>query len=68
MPRIFIEPGDRGGYVALRNKRVIARGDTQAETGAKAHEKDPSATIEAARVRTTENGKPDEYRVLYNGE
>jgi hypothetical protein len=60
MPKIFIEPGERSGYVAIQNKQIVGRGSTQAEAGERAHRKDPSATVEAARVRTTENGKPDE--------
>ncbi len=67
MPKIFIEPGERSGSVAIRNKQVITRGGTQEAAGEKAHRKDPTATVEAARVRTTGNGKPDEYRVLYQG-
>ena len=67
MAKIFIEPGKKSGYVAIQNKQIIAQADTQARAGAKAHRIDPTATVEAARVKTTENGKPDEFRVLYHG-
>jgi hypothetical protein len=67
MPKIIVEPGKKSGYVAIQNKEIIAQGDTQAKAAQRAHRKDPTATLEAARVRTTENGKPDEFRVLYHG-
>lgn len=67
MPKIIIEPGKRSGYVGIQNKQIVARGSTQGEAGKRSHRKDPSATVEAARVRTTENGKPDEFLVLYHG-
>lgn len=62
MPRLFVEPrGDM--YVVLNNNgRVQAQARTQAKAIEKAHALDPDADVKAARVRTTEHGKPDQWR------
>ena len=65
MANIIVEPEDDGGYAALQNGRVVVRGKTQKETGDIAHDLRPNDTIEAARVRTTEDGIPDEFRKLH---
>lgn len=39
MRKIIIEPGERSGYVGIQNKRIVVRGSTQEETGARAHRK-----------------------------
>ncbi len=65
MANIIVEPEESGGFAALKNGRVIVRGGTQREAGARAHELRPRDTIEAARVRTTGEGIPDEFRKLH---
>jgi hypothetical protein len=61
MPKLFVEP--RGEmYVVLKNHRVQAKARTQEKAIEKAHALDPEADIKAARVRTTEHGKPDQWR------
>lgn len=65
MGNIIVEPEDDGGYVALKNGKVVVRGATQKQTGDKAHDLRPNDTIEAARVRTTDDGIPDEFRKLH---
>jgi hypothetical protein len=62
--KIIVEPDDEG-YAALLNGKVVVRGKTQKETGERAHELRPYDAVEAARVRTTEEGKPDEFRLLH---
>ncbi len=68
MPKIIVEPSENGGYDAIQSKKVIAHGRTQGLTGERAHRLDPAATVEAARVRWTTDGKPDKFRVLYHGD
>jgi len=65
MGNIIVEPEDDGGYAALKNGKVVVRGVTQKQTGDKAHDLRPNDTIEAARIRTTEDGIPDEFRKLH---
>jgi len=66
MANVIVEPDKReGGYRAMQRGRVVARGDTQRETGEKAHELRPHDTIEAARVRDTDEGIRDEFRLLH---
>jgi hypothetical protein len=66
MAEIFVErKNDDGAWVARRNKQVIARGDTQAKTAEKAHKMYPEDRIFGERVRETEGGSPDKWRVLY---
>jgi hypothetical protein len=65
MGNIIVEPEEDGGYAALKNGKVVVRGVTQKQTGDKAHDLRPNDTIEAARVRTTEDGIPDEFRKLH---
>jgi hypothetical protein len=65
MGNIIVEPEEDGGYAALKNGKVVVRGATQKQTGDKAHDLRPSDTIEAARVRTTDDGIPDEFRKLH---
>ena len=61
MPTLFVEPRD-GNSVVLKNHKVQATAKTQEKAIDKAHALDPDADVKAARVRTTENGKPDEWR------
>ena len=65
MGNIIVEPEDDGGYAALKNGKVVVRGVTQKQTGDKAHDLRPNDTIEAARIRTTVDGIPDEFRKLH---
>lgn len=65
MGNIIVEPEENGGYAALKNGKVVVRGATQKQTGDKAHDLRPNDTIEAARVRTTDDGIPDEFRKLH---
>ncbi len=62
MTDIFVEQKDDGTYKATQNKRVIAKGDTQAEAIAKAHQVKPNDPILAERVRNTKVGSPDKWR------
>lgn len=65
MGNIIVEPEEDGGYAALKNGKVVVRGATQKQTGEKAHDLRPNDTIEAARVRTTDDGIPDKFRKLH---
>jgi hypothetical protein len=61
MPKLFVE--HRGEiYVVLKNRRIQAKARTQEKAIEKAHAVDPEADVKAARVRTTEYGKPDQWR------
>jgi hypothetical protein len=62
---IYVERENDGTYVATQNKRVIATGNTQAETAATAHRKRPDDPILAERVRDTKSGSRDKWRRLY---
>jgi hypothetical protein len=66
MPNVTIEPRDED-FVALLKGRIVARGDTQEECGANAHEERPADHIRAARTRDTKYGKRDQFRTLYKG-
>jgi hypothetical protein len=46
------------GYRAMQRGKVIVRGE-------RAHELRPNDTIEAARVRDTDEGIRDEFRLLH---
>ena len=61
MAEIFVEQRD-GEYVALRNKRTVARGATQATAAQNAHERFPDDTIFLERVREVESGGRDKWR------
>lgn len=66
MANVIVEPDkDEGGYRAMQRGKVIVRGETQKETGERAHELRPNDTIEAARVRDTGEGIRDEFRLLH---
>jgi hypothetical protein len=62
MKNVFVERKPNGNYAATHNKKVIATGGTQAETIAKAHKKEPDASILAERVRDTKGGSRDKWR------
>ena len=62
MPKLFVEPRGEMYVVLNNNGRVQARARTQVKAIAKAHALDPEADVKAARVRTTECGKPDQWR------
>jgi len=49
-------------YVVLKDHKVKAKARTQEKAIEKAHALDPEADVKAARVRTTENGNPDQWR------
>ena len=61
MSNVYIEKRD-DGYVAIQNKQVITKGNTQASTADNAHRMSPDASILAARVRLTGEGSPDKWR------
>jgi hypothetical protein len=65
MANIIVEPEKDGGFAALKNGKVVVRGETQREAADKAHDLRPNDTIEAARLRTTAEGTPDEFRKLH---
>jgi hypothetical protein len=52
-------------YKATQGGRKIAEGKTQNEAAWNAHKKVPKAPILAQRVKTTDNGFPDEFRRIY---
>jgi hypothetical protein len=62
MAKLFVEPRGETYVVLNNNGRVQARGRTQAKAIEKAHALDPEADVKAARVRTTDYGKPDQWR------
>lgn len=62
---VFVEERD-GEYVALENRHIICRGQTQRACGEKAHRLHPSATIFGERVRDTNVGGRDKWRVLHH--
>jgi hypothetical protein len=64
MSNVFIESDDEG-YKAIQNRKVIARGNTQLETGEKAHDMRPNDTILAERQRHTDEGSPDKWRRMF---
>ena len=64
MSNIFVEQTD-AGYVARQNHQVIAKGDTQAATAAKAHRLKPEDPVLAERVRMTKGGSRDKWRRVY---
>jgi hypothetical protein len=65
MSDVFVERKDDGTYVAYQNKRVIARGSTQAETAEKAHRNAPGDPVFVERVRDTKGGSRDKWRRVY---
>lgn len=65
MSNIYVEREENGKYVALQNKKVIATGDTQAQTAAKAHAKRPDDPVLAERVRDTNVGSRDKWRRIH---
>jgi len=62
MSNVFVERKGDGTYAAIQDKKVIARGDTQAETIDKARDKRPHDSILAERVRDTDVGSRDKWR------
>ena len=64
MSNVFIER-EKDEYVAIQKKQIIARGDTQAETAAKAHKISPDDPVLAERVRNTNRGSRDKWRRMY---
>lgn len=65
MSNIYVEREDDGTYVATQNKRIIARGDTQAQTVARARRQEPDDAVLAERVRDTKGGVRDKWRRAY---
>ena len=65
MSDIIVSRFKAGGYKATQGGRKIAEGDTQNEAGWNGQKKDPEAAVIALRVKTTENGYPDEFRRMY---
>lgn len=65
MSNIYVEREEDGSYAARQNKRVIATGDTQAETAARVRRKRPDDPILGERVRDTKSGSRDKWRRLY---
>jgi hypothetical protein len=65
MSNIYVEREDDGKYVAFQNKRIIATGDTQAETADRAHEIRPDDPVLGERQRMTKGGSRDKWRRIY---
>jgi len=67
MANVFVEPDKQnGGYKATQAGRVIVRGETQAETGEKAHDLRPRDSVLAGRVRLVDDAPhPDKWRHLF---
>lgn len=64
MSNVYVEREDEE-YVAIQNKRIIARDSTQAGAAGKAHRKRPDDPILAERVRDTKVGSRDQWRRIY---
>jgi len=67
MANVFVEPDKtKGGYKATQNGNVIARAETQLETGEKAHNLRPNDPVLAGRVRYVANEPhPDKWRHMF---
>ena len=65
MSNIYVERQNDGTYVATQNKKVIARGSTQAGTVEAARRKRPDDPVLAERVRDTKNGSRDKWHRVY---
>jgi hypothetical protein len=65
MSNIYVEREADSKYVATQDKRVIATGDTQADTVASARRKRPDDPVLAERVRDTKSGSRDKWRRVY---
>ena len=65
MSNIYIEQQPDHTYRATQNKRVIATGDTQAETVVRARRRSPEDPVLAERVRDTKRGSRDKWRRVY---
>jgi hypothetical protein len=65
MSNIYVEREDDGTYKATQNKKVIARGGTQAETVKAARRKKPDDPVLAERVRNTKDGSRDKWHRVY---
>ena len=62
---IFVEERS-GKYVALEEGDIVVTGSTQEETGSRAHELKPRATVFGERVRDVSTGGRDKWRVLHH--
>jgi hypothetical protein len=62
--KMFVEPREDGGYRVIREnaKRASAVTQTQAEAIAVGTKLNGGVKPHVARVRTTSNGKPDQFR------
>jgi hypothetical protein len=65
MANVFVEE-HQNGWVALQNRQPICYGRTQAEAGDTAHNIRPNDTVFGERVRDTEVGTRDKWRVLHH--
>jgi hypothetical protein len=65
MSDIFVEQKNDGTYVATQNKRVIAKGETQAQAITRARRVEPNDPVLAERVRNTKRGSRDKWRRAY---
>lgn len=65
MSNIYLEQKKPGKFIATQNGKTVATGDTQRETGLKAHKKKPDDPILAERVRDTKIGGRDKWRRFY---
>lgn len=65
MSNIYVERKSDGTYAATQNKKVIAKGGTQAETVEAARRKKPDDPVLAERVRDTKNGSRDKWHRVY---
>jgi hypothetical protein len=66
MANIIVEPDKKkGGYAALKDGKVVVRGETQKEAADKAHKNRPQDTILAAHVRNTATSGRDKLRKVH---
>lgn len=65
MANVFVEEHNEG-WVALQNRQPICYGSTQEQTGATAHTLRPHDTVFGERIRNTDVGSPDKWRVLHH--
>lgn len=65
----YVEERPDGTFAASRGgaERASFLGKTQAEAAEKAHASDPTADVFGERVRHTNVGSPDKWRLLFRG-
>jgi MEDS: MEthanogen/methylotroph, DcmR Sensory domain len=65
LAKIFVERTSDGHYRALRNKRLVAIGQTQGSVGLKAHHAYPDDLVYGERIRYIPGSDLDMWRLLH---